>query len=108
MEKSKKCKTKTRKSYYARSENPAGKTDLEIAAEVEGVDDEIALLRSQIKKIWEEDPNDLETILKALDILTKLVKTRGDSDKKKLNLTEAISNVIKDIAVPIGLTSLKK
>ena len=59
VENAKKGKSKIRKSYYSKVEKPEGKSELEVAAEVEGIDDEIALLRSQIKKLWAENPDNL-------------------------------------------------
>ena len=62
-----------------------------MATGVEGLDDEIALLRVKIKSVLTHDPENIKLIMQATDALAKLVKTRyniGKEDKK--GLKEAI------------------
>jgi hypothetical protein len=70
---------------------------------------EIALLRVKIKTLLESGPDDFELLLKTTDALSKLVKTRYSITRKEnKGLREAINNVIKDVAVPLGITVLNK
>jgi hypothetical protein len=77
--------------------------DLEDAVTVAGLDDEIALLRVKIKTLVQDDPDNVKLIVRAVDSMARLIKIKyniGQNDK--VGLTEAIGNVLKDIALPVG------
>ena len=90
--------------FYARVLDEAERLDFEQAAGVEGIDDEIALLRVKIKAILSHDPENVRLMMQATNALARLVKTRYHitQDQKK-GLKEAIGNVLKDIALPLGI-----
>ncbi len=91
-------------SFYAKVLDEAEKIDLEIASGVDGIDQEIALLRAQIKAIIQDDPKDIKSIVRATNALEKLVRTRYHITKEqRKGLKAALGNVIKDIALPLGL-----
>jgi hypothetical protein len=95
----------TKKSFYDRVLDEAERLDLEAAADVNGIDDEIAVLRVKIKSVLEKDPENLKLIIQATNTLAGLVKTRYKiSAEQKKGLKEAITNVIKDIAIPLGIS----
>jgi len=78
--------------------------DFELAAGVEGIDDEIALLRVKIKSILEKDPENISLIMQATNTLARLVKTNYNiTREQRKGLKEAIGNVFKDIAMPLGI-----
>ncbi|MBI2288721.1 MAG: hypothetical protein HYU83_07095 [Chloroflexi bacterium] len=90
--------------FYAKVLNEAEQLDFEQATTVEGIDDEIALLRVKIKSLLESDPENIKLIMQATNTLARLVRTKyniGKEDKK--GLKEAIGNVLKDIALPLGI-----
>jgi hypothetical protein len=90
--------------YYARVLDAAGKRDLEIASDVDGIDDEIALLRVKIKRVLEKDPENIQLLLAATTTLAGLLKTRLNINKEqKKGLKEAIGKVIREAALPFGL-----
>jgi hypothetical protein len=91
--------------FYARVLDEAERLDFELASGVEGIDDEIALLRLEIKKtIMGGDPKNLELLVKATNALGRLVRTRYNISKEQgKGLKEAIGNVIRDIAIPLGI-----
>ena len=90
--------------FYSRVLNEAEQLDLELASDVEGIDDEIALLRVKIKSILEKDPENIRLLAAATNALARLVKTRYNITKEqKKGLKEAIGNVLRDIALPLGL-----
>jgi len=90
--------------FYSRVLDEAERLDLELAQGVEGVDDEIALLRVKIKSILESDPENVRLIMEATNALARLVRTRYNITKEqKKGLKEAIGNVLKDIALPLGI-----
>ena len=90
--------------FYFRVLDEAERLDLELAQGVEGIDDEIALLRVKIKSILESDPENIRLIMEATNTLARLVRTRYNITKEqKKGLKEAIGNVLKDIALPLGI-----
>jgi len=90
--------------FYAKVLDEAEQLDLELASGVEGIDDEIALLRVKIKSILEKDPENIRLLAAATNALARLVKTRYNITKEqKKGLKEAIGNVLRDIALPLGL-----
>lgn len=90
--------------FYSKVMNEAEQLDFELAAGVEGFDDEIALLRVKIKSLLENDPENIKLLMAATTTLANLVKTKYNITKEqKKGLKEAIENVLKDIAIPLGL-----
>jgi len=90
--------------FYAKVLDEAEEIDFELAAGVEGIDDEIALLRVKIKSLLEHDPENVKLIMQATHTLSRLVKTRYNiSKEQKKGLKEAIGNVLKDVALPLGI-----
>ena len=91
-------------SFYARVLDQAEALELKEAMAVEGVSDEIALLRVKIQSLLENDPENVKLLLDATNALARLVKTRYNLEKEQgKGLKEAIANVLKDIAVPLGI-----
>ena len=91
--------------FYAEVLDEAERMNLESASDVNGIDDEIAVLRVKIKSLLEKDPENLKLIMQATNTLAGLVKTRYKiSAEQKKGLKEAIANVIKDIAIPLGIS----
>jgi len=93
-----------KRNFYARVLDQAEAVELEEALDVEGVSDEIALLRVKIQSLLENDPENVKLILDATNALARLVKTRYNLEKDQgKGLKEAIGNVLKDIALPLGI-----
>ncbi len=90
--------------FYSKVLDQAEQLDFELASGVDGIDDEIALLRVKIKSILEHDPENIRLIMEATDALSRLVKTRYNITKEqKKGLKEAIGNVLRDVALPLGI-----
>ena len=90
--------------FYSRVLDEAEQLDLELATGVEGIDDEIALLRVKIKSVLAHDPDNVKIIMQATNTLAGLVRTKYNISKKdKKGLKEAIANVLRDIALPLGI-----
>jgi len=90
--------------FYSRVLDETERLDFELAAGVNGIDDEIALLRVKIKSILEKDPENISLIMQATNTLARLVKTNYNiTREQRKGLKEAISNVFKDIAMPLGI-----
>ncbi len=93
-----------RPGFYARVLDEAEKLDFDLAADVNGIDDEIALLRVKIKSILEHDPENVKLIMHATNALERLIMTRYKiTREQRKGLKEAIGNVLKDIALPLGI-----
>jgi len=98
--------------FYSKVLDEAERLDFELATDVEGIDDEIALLRVKIKTLVEHDPENIRLIMQATNTLARLVRTRYNISKEdKKGLKEAIANVLRDVALPLGIgigTNLNK
>ena len=91
--------------FYSKVLDEEERLDNEQATEVEGIDGEIALLRVKIKSLITRDPENLNLIMGATSALARLVKTKyniGKGDKQ--GLKEAIFNVLRDVALPMGFS----
>jgi hypothetical protein len=96
-------------SFYARVLAEAERLDFETAARTKGLDDEITLMRVKIKAILENHPDDIRLLVSASNILVRMVKTRHSmTEKQDKNLGEAITKIIRDIGVPLGVSVLNK
>ena len=90
--------------FYSKVLDEAEQLDFELASGVEGIDDEIALLRVKIKSLIAHDPENIKLIMEATNTLARLVKTKYNITKEqKKGLKEAIGNVLRDIALPLGI-----
>ena len=81
-----KGKQKARKpSFYSRVLDEADQIDFELASGVNGIDDEIALLRVQIKSILgnEEDPKKIKLLVDTANALERLIRTRYKITKEQ-------------------------
>jgi len=93
-----------KQGFYSKVLDEAEQLDFELAGGVEGFDDEIALLRVKIKSLLENDPENIRLLMQATNTLTRLVKTKYHITKEqKQGLKEAIGNVLRDIAIPLGI-----
>ena len=90
--------------FYSKVLDEAEQFDFELASGVNGIDDEIALLRVKIKSVLEKDPENIKLIVQATNTLAGLVKTSYNiTREQRKGLKEAIGNVLRDIAVPLGI-----
>jgi hypothetical protein len=98
--------------FYSDVLDESQQRDFEEATQVQGIDEEIALLRVKIKSLVQCYPENIRLITQAINALAKLIMTKYNINKEdKQGLKEAITNVLKDIALPLGIgigTSIKK
>ena len=94
-----------KQGFYSRVLDEAEKLDFELASGVEGIDDEIALLRVEIKKaIAGGDSSNLKLLVGATNALERLIRTRYKiTREQRKGLKEAIGNVLRDVAIPLGI-----
>ncbi|MEX0799850.1 MAG: hypothetical protein WD379_01370 [Dehalococcoidia bacterium] len=94
----------TARNFYRRSVDEAERLDLDRAGEIEGLDDEIALLRVRLKRAVKEQPQDMQLLTRGMEILVRAVATRYRlSPKSKRDLAEnmtALLNSLGDQLLP--------
>ena len=90
--------------FYSKVLDDTERADYQRATRVEGLDSEIALLRVKIKSLVAHDPDNVRLIMQATNTLVRLVQTRYNIAKSdKQGLREAITGVLRDVAVPLGV-----
>ncbi len=90
--------------FYAGALSEAERLRLAKAREVEGLDEEIALLRAQLQKLVEEHPERLDLLYKGMGLLLKAVTARYKlSPASQDDLAESIAGVLKGVGVSLGL-----
>jgi hypothetical protein len=91
--------------FYARVLDETERFEFQLASGVEGIDEEIALLRLEIKKaISGGDEKNLLLLVKAAGALEKLIRTHYQiTSTQRQGLKEAINTVFKDVLVPLGI-----
>ena len=89
---------RSKKGFYAQVLSEAEQVLLPEAMDIEGLDEEIALLRVKLSRALEEHPENMPLLLRAVDLLVKAVATKYRLSKKSQeNLAEAIDSVLKEI-----------
>jgi hypothetical protein len=92
------------RSFYSRALDEAERFELEEASRIEGIDEEIALLRLKFRELLEMQPERIDLHFEAANIIARLVKTRYQITKEqKKSLKEAIQKVLTEVAVPLGV-----
>jgi hypothetical protein len=86
------------RSFYAEALTEAERLELARAQEVEGLDEEIAVLRVRLKRALQEHPQDLALIAKGVDMLVKAVAARYKlSPKARRDLADNLANLIESM-----------
>ncbi len=86
------------RNFYRQALNQAERLDLERAQEIEGLDDEIALMRVRLKRAVEEHPQDVQLLVKGLDMLARAVGTRYRlSPKSRRDLADNLGAVLNSV-----------
>ena len=100
---------KKKRGFYSRVLDEAEKLALKEACDVEGLDEEIAILRLKLRELIEKEPDKFELHLKVASTIARLVGIRYNiSKEQKKSLREAISKVLTEIAIPLGVNILFK
>jgi len=91
--------------FYSKAFNEAEKFDFKDASGVEGLDEELALLRLEIKKaISGGDERNLLLLVKAVGALEKIVRTRYQiSTAQRQGWKDTISTIVKEVLIPMGV-----
>jgi hypothetical protein len=91
--------------FYSRVLTKAERRNYNEADNIDGLDAEIKLLRTKIKTLLDTQPDNLKLISQALFTLAKLIGTKhGVGGEQTETRTEATLNILRDIALPAGVS----
>ena len=91
-------------NFYARALSEAEKPQMLEAAAIEGIDDEIALLRIRLRDLVGQSPDRIDMQMDLANAIARLVKTRYQmSSQQKKSLKTAVTKVLDEVAVPLGI-----
>jgi hypothetical protein len=94
--------------FYSRALEEAESLQLDEALGMEGLDSEIALLRLKLRHLVEAYPERIDLQLQAASVIARLVRIRYQiSKEQRKSLKEAITKVLTDVAVPLGIGVVK-
>jgi uncharacterized protein YjcR len=95
--------------FYSQVLDETEKLNLEQARSLDGLDEEIAILRLKLRDIIESHPEHVQLAFEAANTIARLVRTRYNiSKEQKRSLKDAITKVLTEIAVPLGIKALVK
>jgi len=84
--------------FYTAALTEAERADFPEALQVEGVDDEVALLRLRLREAFKERPEDLLLALKGVEVLTRVVAVRYKLPSTRAKaLQRATTEVVKQL-----------
>ncbi|MFQ6020224.1 MAG: hypothetical protein ACE5KW_05665 [Dehalococcoidia bacterium] len=90
---------KSVRNFYEQALSTAERLDLPEAQAVEGLDQEIAVLRVRLKRALQEHPQDIGIIGKGLDLLVKAVAARYRlSPKAKRELSDHLQTAFQHLS----------
>ena len=90
--------------FYSRALTDAARLHLKEAAKIEGVDEEIAVLRLKLRDLVQNHPDSVDLQIKLANAIVRMVRTRYQLGKdEKRPVRDAIANVLKEVAAPLGI-----
>jgi len=90
--------------FYARALSKAERLRLAKARKVEGVDQEIALLRMKLQELVAKHPDKLELLFKGVNLLLRAVSARYRlSPRAEEDLARSITGVLQGVGSALGL-----
>jgi hypothetical protein len=91
--------TRPPKQFYSSCVDAAQLTE---ALQIEGIDEELAVLRIQLTKLVQERPEDLPLMLKGFDLIARMAGARYRmSAKSRQDLAQSLGDTIMHIASQI-------
>jgi len=91
-------------SFYSQSLGESEKRELEEASNIEGIDQEIALLRLKLRQLLQQQPGRIDLHFEAANTIARLVKIQYQiTREQQTSLKEAIQKVLTEVAVPLGI-----
>ena len=98
-------KKSAKRSFYDQLFDTAEKIDFDRACGMDGIDEEIALIRLEIVKVvGGGDIANLRALVQATNALERLIRTRfAISRDQRKSLREAVGVVLRDVLLPLGI-----
>ena len=91
-------KAKLAQDFYGSALDAAERVGLEAASDIEGLDREIALLRLKLREVLSERPEDLQVMMRGIELLVKAVSARYRLSKQgEERLAESIAGVVRGV-----------
>jgi hypothetical protein len=98
-----------RHGFYSQGLSEAERLELEEARGIDGIDEEIAIFRVKLRELIVAKPERFDLHLKVASTIARLVTTRYNITKEqKKSLKDAITKVLTEIAIPLGIKALIK
>ena len=95
--------------FYATVLKKAEQLELQAASEIEGLDEEIAVMRLKLRQLIENQPDRIDLHMNAASVLARMIRVQHQLTPEQGNgLREANKTVIKDIAIPLGVAAIEK
>jgi len=90
--------------FYSEALDQAEQLELAEAADIDGLDNEIAVLRLKLRQLLQDHPDEIDLQIRLAGALARLIRTKYQiTPEEKKHLTDAISKVLHDVAIPLGL-----
>ena len=90
------------KGFYDEALTEAQREELPAAKQVEGLDEEIALIRLRLRSALEQHPQNLTLMLKGIELLVKALSARYRLKKDdKTALSESLRRTLEEIGGPL-------
>ena len=87
----------TEESFYASALSEAERADFDEARRVEGLDEEVALLRLRLREALGDEPQDFKLLQNGVRLLVQALLARHRlSPKQAENLSEAAANLLEE------------
>jgi hypothetical protein len=97
-------KNAVKHGFYSKALLEAERITLQQAVAVDGVDEEIALLRYKLAELLQNYPDRIDLQVDIANTIARLVRTRYQiSKEQKKSLKEAIAKVLTELALPLGI-----
>ena len=98
-----------KRGFYGPALDESAGLMLEEAGGVDGLDQEIAILRLKLRDLIRDEPEKCDLHLKTANTIANLVKIRYSiSKEQKKCLRDAITKVLTELAIPLGVKAFIK
>ena len=90
------------RDFYGSALDAAEQIELREAAEIKGLDEEIAVLRMRLRKVLKEHPEDLPLMMRGVELLVKAVSARYRLSKEaEEDLAGHLAGVLQGVGVQL-------
>jgi len=90
------------RDFYGSALDAAHQVTLKYAADIEGLDKEIDLLRVKLRDVVGDDPDSLKLMIRGMELLAKLVSARYRLSKRaEKDIASSAANLLRGLAVQL-------